>query len=147
MSGHLVLISGASSGLGRALADTVPFRGARLLNLSRRATPGLEHVAADLADPAGWRAAGESFAREVAGFRGERVVFVHSAGTLDPIGPAGEVDPERYRRSVLLNSAAPQILGEAFLRAARATEARCDAVMISSGAARSLYEGWSAYGA
>jgi benzil reductase ((S)-benzoin forming) len=39
------------------------------------------------------------------------------------------------------------VLGDAFLRAASATQARCDLVMIGSGAASSVYEGWSSYGA
>jgi benzil reductase ((S)-benzoin forming) len=57
------------------------------------------------------------------------------------------VDGAAYAREVLLNSAAPQVLGDAFLRAARETRARCTVLMISSGAAHSVYEGWSAYGA
>jgi NAD(P)-dependent dehydrogenase (short-subunit alcohol dehydrogenase family) len=81
------------------------------------------------------------------GFKGERVVFFHAAGTLTPIGYAGEVDPAAYRRNVLVNSAAPQVLGDAFLRAAQKTQARCDLVFISSGAAQSIYEGWSSYAA
>jgi benzil reductase ((S)-benzoin forming) len=85
------------------------------------------------------------FEREVAGFAGERIVFFHSAGTLSPIGFAGETDPEAYTRNVLLNSAAPQVLGAAFLRAAAHTEARCQLVNISSGAASNAYAGWSSY--
>ena len=61
------------------------------------------------------------------------------------MGFAGEVDPEAYTRSVLLNSAAPQVLGDAFLRASARTEARCELVMIGSGAANNPYAGWSAY--
>jgi benzil reductase ((S)-benzoin forming) len=143
----LVFITGASSGLGLALARTVPWSPARVIDVSRRGAPGFEHVKADLADPTGWREVAALFERELAGFGGERAVFVHSAGTLDPIGFAGEVDAGAYARQVLLNSAAPQVLGDAFLRAARATAAPCFVVMISSGAARSVYEGWSAYGA
>ena len=89
----------------------------------------------------------ELFARELKGFAGASATFVHSAGTLEPIGFAGEVDPAAYARQVLLNSAAPQVLGDAFLRAARETRARCTILMISSGAAHNVYEGWSAYGA
>ena len=126
MHAHLILVTGASSGIGRALADTNPFRGARLVGISRGAAPGLEHVAADLADPAGWRVACDAIEREVAGFAGERVVLLHSAGTLEPIGFAGEVDADAYRRNVLLNSACPQVLGDAFLRAAGQTGAACD---------------------
>ncbi len=145
MTSHLVLISGGSSGIGLALARTAPGPGVRVLSLSRRRAPGNEHVAVDLAEPAGWTGAAQVFEREVRGFAGERVTFLHSAGTLTPIGFAGEVDATAYRRNVVLNSAAPQILGDAFLRCAHDTPARCDLVFISSGAAHSVYPGWTSY--
>jgi benzil reductase ((S)-benzoin forming) len=143
----LVFVTGASSGLGLALARSVPWSPARVVDVSRRGAPGFEHVKADLADPASWPVVSARFARELEGFRGERAVLVHCAGTLEPIGFAGEVDPEAYARQVLLNSAAPQVLGDAFLRAMRRSAVPGFVVMISSGAARSIYEGWSAYGA
>jgi len=144
MSDSLVFVTGGSSGLGLALARSVPFP-ARVIDLSRRGAPGFEHVPADLATPAGWDAAAAAFDRELDGFRGERAVLVHSAGVLTPIGFAGEVDPAAYRRNVLLNSAAPQILGDAFLRAWSRSKAEGVVLMISSGAASSVYEGWSSY--
>jgi len=144
---HLVFVSGGSSGIGAALARWVPWQESRVLTLSRRPGTGPEHVALDLAEPSGWEGAARTFAREMTGFAGERVVFFHAAGTLTPIGFAGEVDPAAYRRNVLVNSAASQILGDAFLRAAQETRARCDLVFISSGAAHSVYEGWSSYAA
>jgi benzil reductase ((S)-benzoin forming) len=147
MPGSLVIVSGASSGIGLAMARGVPWPGARVVDVSRRGAPGLEHLAADLADPAHWERVSSFFAREIEGFTGERVVFVHAAGTLDPIGFAGEVDAAAYRRAVLLGAACPQVLGDAFLRAARATRAACWLLLISSGAAHSVYPGWSAYGA
>lgn len=145
MPSHLVFISGASSGIGLALARSVPHPDARVIDISRRGAPGVEHVEADLSDPAAWQSVGELFLKEMAGFEGERVVFVHCAGTLEPIGFAGEVEPLAYTRQVLLNAAAPQVLGSAFLRAAAGTRAACTLVMISSGAASGVYEGWSAY--
>jgi NAD(P)-dependent dehydrogenase (short-subunit alcohol dehydrogenase family) len=147
MAHSLVILTGGSSGIGRALAETVPDPEARVVDVSRRGAPGAEHLAADLADPASWPRVAELFEREVGDFDGDRVVFFHCAGTLQPIGFAGEVDAEAYARNVLLNSAAPQVLGDAFLRAARRTRAPCQLVMISSGAARSVYEGWTSYGA
>lgn len=147
MSANLVFISGASSGIGRELAAAVPFHDARVVDLSRRGAPGLDHVPADLAEPAGWAAAAAAFDRELSGFRGERAVFIHCSGTIEPMGFAGEVDPVAYQRNVLLNSAAPQILGDAWLRAVRCTSASAQLAMITSGAAHSVYEGWSSYGA
>jgi benzil reductase ((S)-benzoin forming) len=48
---------------------------------------------------------------------------------------------------VLLNSAAAQVLGHHVLHAMRDLDARRELVLLSSGAARSAYPGWSAYGA
>lgn len=143
----LVIVSGASSGIGLALVRSVPWPRSRVIDISRRGAPGLEHLAADLADPEQWGRVEALFAREIEGFAGERVVFVHAAGTLEPIGFAGEVDAAAYRRAVLLGAACPQVLGDAFLRAARATRAQCRLVLITSGAAHHVYQGWSAYGA
>lgn len=147
MTRRLVILTGGSSGIGRALVETLPWPGARVLDVSRRGAPGCEHLAADLADPASWPRVAELFEREVAGFAGERVAFFHSAGTITPIGFAGEVEAAAYTRNVLLNSAAPQVLGSAFLHAAQSTQARCHLVMIGSGAAHHVYEGWTSYGA
>jgi len=141
----LVFLSGASSGIGLAMARSVPFSGARVIDISRRGAAGLEHFAADLSRPESWPQVGELFAKEMDGFEGERVVFVHSAGTLEPMGFAGEVEAEGYARQVLLNAAAPQVLGDAFLRAAKGCAAPCTLLFIGSGAASSVYEGWSAY--
>lgn len=144
--GSVVWVSGASAGIGAAVAAGVPFEGARVIGLSRR--PGVgEHFAVDLAEPAEWERVGRHFVEELAGFEGERVVFVHNAGTIVPIGSAGEVDGEAYARSVLLNSAAPQVLGDAFLRATARLDCEKVLVMLSSGAARKPYAGWSAYNA
>jgi len=129
------------------MARAVPYPGARVIDLSRRGAAGIEHFPADLADPASWPRVADLFTAEMAGFAGERIVFVHSAGTLEPIGFAGEVDAAGYAQQVLLNSAAPQVLGDAFLRAASGTEAPCTLLLIGSGAASTVYEGWSAYGA
>lgn len=147
MAGNLVIVTGGSSGIGLALAETVPWPDARVIDVSRSGAPGSLHVRADLSDPAHWPPVLELFEREIAGFDGDRVVFFHCAGTLTPIGFAGEVDEAAYTRNVLLNSAAPQVLGHAFLSAARKTEARCQLVMIGSGAATNIYEGWTSYGA
>jgi benzil reductase ((S)-benzoin forming) len=146
MAENLVFISGASSGIGAAMARSVPFDSARLINISRRPVDGCTHFPADLSDPKSWESVAELFEREMAGSALERVVFIHSAGTLDPIGFAGEVSASSYTRQVLLNSASPQVLGEAFVRASLATEVPCQLLMIGSGAASNLYPGWSAYG-
>lgn len=154
MADTIVWITGASGGIGAALAASVPYTGARLIDISRSgatvAPPAgsvIEHLPADLADPSSWAAVEGHLLAQLGDFDGQRAVFVHSAGTLDPIGFAGEVDSAAYRRNVLLNSAAPQALGHAFLRAVADSgfTGESHLVMLTSGAASTPYEGWSSY--
>jgi NAD(P)-dependent dehydrogenase (short-subunit alcohol dehydrogenase family) len=72
-------------------------------------------------------------------------VFVHNAGTVTPLGPAGTVDSAAYTRNVLLNSCAAQVLGQAFLRAVEPLRCQRHLVMVTSGAAQHPYEGESSY--
>lgn len=144
----LVWITGASSGIGRALAESIPWGSARVIGVCRRPpAPGVEHLEADLSDPESWPRVGACFREAAAAFAGARAVFVHAAGTLDPIGFAGTVDSGRYIRNVLLNSAAPQVLGHLFLEAVGGVSAQRHLVMLTSGAAKSVYPGWASYGA
>lgn len=156
MADTLVWITGASSGIGAALAATVPYGDARIIGISRSgpsvAPPEgavIEHLPADLSDPDSWAAVEAHVHAQLDPFDGQRAVFVHNAGTIDPIGFAGEVDSTAYRRNVLLNSAAPQALGHGFLKAVRESGFSGEAflVMLTSGAASTPYEGWTSYSA
>jgi benzil reductase ((S)-benzoin forming) len=144
----LVIVTGGSSGLGRALLAAAP-PGAHRVDVSRSGSEleGVDHLDADLADPAAWTRVGERVTALLAERRWDRVTMIHNAGTLAPIGFVGEVDSDAYTHNVLLNSAAGQVLGQRLLAATRRTVARCELVLITSGAARTAYPGWSAYGA
>ncbi|MEX0658073.1 MAG: SDR family NAD(P)-dependent oxidoreductase [Egibacteraceae bacterium] len=156
MADTITWITGASSGIGAALAASVPYPDARIIDVSRSgpsATPPegsvIEHLPADLSDPQSWAVVEAHMRAQLADFAGQRAVLVHNAGTIDPIGFAGEVDSAAYRRNVLLNSAAPQALGHGFLTAVKASGFAGEAVvvMLTSGAASSPYEGWTSYSA
>jgi benzil reductase ((S)-benzoin forming) len=144
----LALITGASSGLGLALARSVPFP-ATIVDISRSGAPdhAIRHFAADLADPGTWEKVGTEMRRLIEETEPDRAVFIHAAGMINPIGFAGEVDTGAYTSNVILNGAAGQVLGHLFLEAVRGREGVFDLVMISSGAASSVYAGWSSYGA
>ena len=142
----IVWITGATSGIGEALAATVPWPDARVISIARRAHATLESVRADLAGPEGWDAIERHLATELAGFTGTRAVFVHNAFLPEPTGFVGEVDPLAYRRHVLANAAAPLLLGEMFLRHLP-DGVEGGLVMISSAAARVPFAGRAGYGA
>lgn len=146
MSETIVWITGATAGIGAGLAATVPYEGARVVNISRRVHPDLESVRADLCEPADWDRIADHLAEQLAAFDGRRAVFVHNAFVADPVGFVGEVDVDAYRRHVLANVAAPLVVGDAFLRAVP-DGVEAGLVMISSAAARVPYAGRAGYGA
>lgn len=144
----LIFISGASGGIGRALVNSVPWPRARVVGISRTSgANGIEHLEADLSDPHSWARVAARFRDAATGYAGDRVVFIHAAGTVDPIGFAGAVDAQRYSDNVVLNSASPLVLGALFIEAVRDLDARRQLVHLTSGAAKSVYPGWSSYGA
>lgn len=145
----LTLITGASRGLGLGMGRTIPFP-SRVVGFSRSSPPAdsdIEHVACDLSSPEGWSVLADSVHDLMGDSQFERTVLIHAAGTLTPIGFAGEVDGPDYQRNVMLNSASGQIVGHHYLEAVSGRPGRHQLVMISSGAASTPYRGWSAYGA
>ncbi len=102
-----VVITGASRGIGAALADAFAARGARL-TLAARSLPGLQEVAArtggavvqaDLADPA----VVDGFIARVEAEHGPVDVLVNNAG-IDVTGAFTELSGEELERVIRLNA-------------------------------------------
>jgi len=135
MSDTIVWISGATDGVGGGLAQTVPYSGARVINLSRRQHPDYESVRFDLTDPSTYAAVRESFESELAGFRGKRAIFFHNAYYPGKIGFVSEGGVDEYARRIQANAVAPMILGDMFLRSV-GEEYESGIILMSSSAAR-----------
>jgi short-subunit dehydrogenase len=151
MATNLVWITGATSGIGEALARTCPWPDTEIISVSRREHPDLETVRFDLTDIDSWDAVGEHVTERLATFRGERAVFIHNAlyfwGSRQFMG---EGDPAHNKDEIIANTMSPLVLGDMFIRAARpAVDAGvdCGLVQISSASARIAYPGLAIYGA
>ena len=144
------IVTGHSRGLGAAIAAELLGRGARVLGLARKGNPvlaaaypeALTEVALDLADPA-------ALAEWLPGLRAHLqgagpVLLVNNAGTVEPIGPAGTLDPAAIARAAALNVTAPLMLADALIAATTGAQDR-RILHVSSGAARNAYPGWSLY--
>jgi short-subunit dehydrogenase len=143
----VVWISGASSGIGAALAHSAPDSGARVIGISRRPPARGEHVEADLAQPEAWPRVAAHFDEVLAAGGVTSAVFVHMSGIGTPVGPVAEADAGDYTAAVLLNAASGQVLGQAFLAACRRAGTRATLVLCSSPAAATPIYGASHYGA
>jgi benzil reductase ((S)-benzoin forming) len=143
----IVWVTGASSGIGAAFVDAAPDPAARVIGISRRPHPRAEHLPADLGDPANWPVVERHFADVLADTGASRAAFLHCAGSVEACGPLAATDPDAYTHAVLLNSAAGQVLGRAFLVAAEKASVPATLLMCSSPAATNPRAGLSHYSA
>jgi benzil reductase ((S)-benzoin forming) len=142
----LVCITGASSGIGQALAESVPFDQARLLTVSRRPARTGTWVQADLSDPTQWQTVDARVRKELAAGQVDEATLMHFAGVGAPHEPAAEADPQAYVDAVLLNAASGPVLGQAFLANCRAAGVPATVVLCSSPGAALAMPGMSHYG-
>lgn len=144
MSDTTVWVTGATAGLGLGIARTVPWKDARIVNLSNQPHPEFEFHPLELRDLTSWRQTADYLERELASFSGRNAIFVHNAYHQIGTGFAGEVAAEAQMTNVMANVAAPLVLADAFLRACKPGY-DAGLVMISSNVVDVPVEGLSIY--
>lgn len=151
LRGKVAVITGGLRGLGWGIAERFGELGLRVA-IGGRGTLRLPETVADgvagyldVADPVTI----EQFATLVEDELGPIDLWVNNAGVLDPMGPARDAEPDDVRRALEVNVGGVINGSATFARRARQpwTPTRRVLVNISSGAATSVYSGWSVYGA
>jgi benzil reductase ((S)-benzoin forming) len=145
---HYYLITGASQGLGRALAEAILERpDTQVLGISRHSTiehSRYQHQPLDLSDiEAVEHNLGKIFAPRP---DAQSLTLINNAGTLGEIGYVGELPNEHFQFVFDLNVVAPAMLMNTFLSAyGSQTNTPRTVLNISSGAAQRPVDGWAAY--
>ena len=150
----LTILTGASRGLGAAIAERLLQRGSALLTMSRHPNPSLDAKAAetgtpleqwaiDLADGVAaskrleaWLASQHSFSS---------ATLINNAALAGKPGPIGEADATALSAVLRVGLEAPILLTRAFLRATRGWGVPCKVLNISSGAGKTPLGGTAAY--
>ena len=144
---RVVVITGASRGLGHGVAESFARRGARL-GLCSRSKPELKvegarvHCASvDVSDGA----AVQRFADEVAEKLGPVSLWINNAGVLDPVAFVRDLSANALRAHLDVNLIGVLHGTQAYVRLLQNSGTGGVLVNISSGASRAGYAGWAAY--
>ncbi len=160
MKKHLTLLTGASRGMGFAMARQLLTQGHSVLGISRTAQDALTQHAVrsggtllqwthDLADSAALGARLERWLQDARkgpdGNAWASVTLINNAGVLARIGPFSETDANDLARALRVGLEAPMQLTAAFLRATEGWPAQRKVLNISSGLGRRAMASQAAY--
>lgn len=147
MEPHLYIVTGASRGMGAAIAAQLAAAGHRVLGLSRRVNAGaaFEQWPIDLADAA---PAAQRLEAWLGGLRGEEfagATLINNAALLPRAAPLQSVPADELMAALRVGLEAPLLLTAAFLRATAGWPAPRRMLNISSGLGRRAMAGQAAY--
>jgi benzil reductase ((S)-benzoin forming) len=153
---RLFVLTGASRGLGAALAKLLLANDVVLLTLSRRPDPALvdkasaagaklEQWAIDIGHDVGSAARLEMWLHQRARASFATATLINNAGLLGRVGPIERSDVGELAAVLRVDMEAPLLLTAAFLRATRDWAIDKRVLNVSSGAGRRPITGWAAY--
>ncbi len=152
MTHHLTILTGASRGLGLAVARQLLQPGHRLLTLSRQpaaltAPEGavLEQWSADLAAPALVAARLAGWLRGIDPATLASATLINNAGVISQLAPLGDVEAEDLSTALRVGLEAPTLLSAAFLRGSQGWRVPRKVLLVSSGLGRRAMAGSASY--
>ncbi|WP_447920458.1 SDR family oxidoreductase [Achromobacter aegrifaciens] len=156
MSDTIAILTGASRGIGAAMARGLAKPGTRLITLARREDPELaayarsqdaqlEQLSVDLSDLNAVETVAQRICASLPRDAG-RYLLINNAGTVHPIaGTDALVDGAALAAAFNLNVSAVMLLTARFLAAVEDLKADRRVLNISSGAGRNPNAGWGVY--
>jgi NAD(P)-dependent dehydrogenase (short-subunit alcohol dehydrogenase family) len=145
---HLSIVTGASRGMGRAIAEHLVAQGHEVLGLSRQAPPapeGIEQWPCDLAQPLAVAERLRTWLADKDGSAYASVNIINNAALLATPAPLSESDLAALSAAARVGLEAPLVLTAAFLQATRAWPGQRRVLHISSGLGRRAMASAAAY--
>jgi benzil reductase ((S)-benzoin forming) len=137
----IAYVTGSSKGIGKALAELLLNKGFKVIGYSRTNSiehPNFTYQKVDLSN-----------LDEVKNIRfsdsAKQVLLINNAGLIGKIGPVGTVDSDSVTQVINVNTIAPQILCNEFVKTFGEDEGDFHIINISSGAAQKPIDAWATY--
>lgn len=159
MKQDFYIITGTSRGIGEAIAHQLMGPGNTLFCISRNHNPGLTteayvkkfqviDIALDLTNHNRIPEVMRDIFREIHPDDVGSITLINNAGIIHPIRKVGELDAaEKIARNVAVNLTGAMLVTDAFVRETSELSCEKKIVFLTSGAARRIVKGWSAYSA
>lgn len=150
------IVTGVSKGLGETIASLFIEAKVNVLGISRTVNETLaqlakkhgtmyKHYACDLGNTSEIEKTMEAMSQTIFEHEPSTVIVVNNAAVLDPIDQARNINGRDLAYHVHVNTVAPMMLINYFLKQASEKEAGFIGVTVTSGAAERPVFGWSAY--
>lgn len=150
------VITGISRGLGESIAKYLLESGIHVIGISRTGSNSLEkhaeshnvtftHFACDLSDVAVIESTFQKISEKIFTEDLTTVYLINNAAVLDPINPSMNIKSNELAYHIQVNTIAPMVLTNLFLKTSTENEVAMVGVTITSGAADRPVYGWSAY--
>lgn len=150
------VVTGVSKGLGESVANILMESGVNVIGISRSKNKSLEeaaqqnnvlfqHFSCDLGDVDALEETFNKISSLIFQEEPSTVYLVNNAAVLDPVDKSMNLDSHELAYHVQVNSLAPMVMTNLFLKKASEEEVPFIGVTITSGAAERPVYGWSAY--
>ena len=144
---NILIITGGSKGIGKAIAKKYASKNYKVYSLSR-STVELENITQISVDLSNLKETESSFKMLLTEFNIEQIssiTLINNAGRIGKISSLENLKTADIAKTIQLNTITPLVLSSLFISILEKTNCVKQIINISSGAARSPYQGWSVY--
>ncbi|WP_271405096.1 (S)-benzoin forming benzil reductase [Tenacibaculum soleae] len=144
---NIIIITGASKGIGKALAKKYVNKNYKVYSLARTSS-GLENitdVAIDLSDLTATENTFANLLKEIATPKITSITLINNAGRLGEISNLENLKANDISKTIQLNTTTPLVLSGLFIKLTQQLTCKKQIINISSGAAKNAYQGWTIY--
>ena len=144
---NIIIITGGSKGIGKALANKYASENYKVYSLARTSSQlkNIENTSVNLSNLLETETTFTTLLKEIIVKEITSITLINNAGRLGEISNLENLKANDISKSIQLNTTAPLILSSLFIKLTQELTCKKQIINISSGAAKSPYQGWAVY--
>ena len=143
----IIIITGGSKGIGKALAKKYASENYTVFSLARSSSDlkNTQNITVDLSNLRETETIFTTLLKKIISQEIKSITLVNNAGRLGEISNLENLEADDISKSIQLNTTTPLILSNLFIKLTKTLICKKQIINISSGAAKSPYQGWVVY--